>query len=493
MRKLKCILAGVLAMTLVFGMIGCGNKSEDTLTEGDLSNETSDDVKKTEDNTTQEEASEDVNDSNEGEEEADAYTVLTDENGNVYDLGGMEIIIRDWWSEDETTEATNAYEEAREEYYDWIQETYNFTIRSLGMSSWGTAPEDFVNYATSGGEENFIFTLYQGSALVSAIHSGLMYDLATLDCLDFSEEKWQNKVYQLMTIGDSIYGMRGIACEPTAGIYFNKRLLQECGIDPEDIYKYQENGEWTWDKFEELCKQCMLDTDNDGTIDLYAMTNFTSTLYPAAVYSNGGEFIGRDSNGYYNDLESDETMEALNWVLDMLGKYEMIYPEDAAWDYTFTAFVNGEAVFSCANAYQAGQWSDMEDDFGFVCFPKGPKATDYATCYYDNVFVIPACYDADKAWKIAFAYNLYTDPVPGYEDYAAWKSNYYNSFRDTESVDYTMARMMTNGIITYHTMISGLDLGPDLIWGISADSTPAQQAEEIRNTWQSYIDTSNGK
>ncbi len=421
----------------------------------------------------------------------DGYTVRKDENGNVYDLGGMEIVIRDWWTSDEETEPSNAYEEARAEYLDWIQETYNFTIRQAAISTWDSAPEDFVNYATTGGDENYIFVLRQGGELVSAMNSGLMYDLSTLDCLDFSKDKWKSGIHELMTKNDAVYGMRGIDPEPRAGIFFNKRLLEEAGVDPESIYELQENMEWTWDKFEELCKQVQADTDNDGVIDRYAMTNFSSTLYPAAVHSNGGQFIGRDDNGYYSDLESEETMEGLNWALDMIDKYEMKYPEDAEWDYTYTAFQNGEAVFSCAEAYCAGDWAQMEDDFGFVCFPMGPKSDDYANCYNDNVYVIPACYDAEKAWNLAFAYDLFTDPVPGYEDYAAWKSDYYNNFRDTESVDLTLARMMDNGMIDYTTMIPNLDLGEDLMWGISKESTPAQQAEKIRNTWASYLTEAN--
>lgn len=91
---------------------------------------------------------------------------------------------------------------------------------------------------------------------------------------------------------------------------------------------------------------------------------------------------------YYNDLESDATMEALNWALDMLDKYEMVYPEDAAWDYTYTAFANGEAVFTCEEAYRAGDWSGedgMEDEFGFVCFPMGPRMDHYVNYAKDNV------------------------------------------------------------------------------------------------------------
>lgn len=493
MRNWRRVLSTMLVASMAAGMVGCGANSSNAAKEASTKEE---DVKDTAEEKKDDAAAEssDVAEGTEGEDEIGQYTVLKDKDGNVYDLGGMDIVIADWWSSGEPAEPSNAYDEARQDYIDWIQKTYNFTIKEASFSTWADMPEDFVNYATSGGDENYIFTLYQGSALVSAIQSGLMYDLSTLDCLDFTEKKWQNKIYELMSKGDKIYGMRGIDQQPNTGIFFNKRLLEEAGIDPQSIYDLQESGDWTWDKFEELCQQVQKDTDNDGVIDQYAMTNFTSSLYPAAVYSNGGEFIGKNEDGtYYNDLESDETMEALNWALDMLDKYEMVYPEDAEWDYTFTAFSNGEAAFTCSETYRANDWNtNMEDDFGFVCFPKGPKADDYTNCYGDNVYVIPACYDADKAWKLAFAYNLYTDPVPGYEDYQAWKTDLYKSYRDTESVDLSVSRMMENGMITYHTMIPNLNLGSDLIWGINKDKTPAQKAEEIRNTWASYIDQANG-
>ena len=116
----------------------------------------------------------------------------------------------------------------------------------------------------------------------------------------------------------------------------------------------------------------------------------------------------------------------------------------------------------------------------------------YVNYAKDNVFVIPSCYDEDKAWKLAFAYNLYTDPVPGYEDYEAWKVDYMKSFCDTESVDETIATMVDSGVPLFEKAINGIDMGPDLYWGISKDNTPAQQAEAIRNTWKAYIDTANG-
>lgn len=479
------LMAASMATVMAAGLVGCGDTAASN-TAQDTTPETTAQTENTETNSEAATATDDT------AEEADGYQVRTDENGDVYDLGGMEIIIRDWWTADEEVEPTNAYEEAREEYYDWIQETYNFKIKQVAISDWASTPEDFLNYATTGGDENYIFILRSGSELVSAMNSGLMYDLSTLDCLDFSEAKWGSGVHELMNKGGSIYGMFAGTVEPKGGMYFNKRLLQEAGIDPESIYDLQENNEWTWDKFEEICKQVQADTDNDGVIDRYAMVNFASTFYKEAVYSNGGEFIGKDANGYYNALESEETMEALNWALDMISTYDYPQPEDSEWDYWQAAFVNGCGAFIAGETYQAGQdWSEMEDDFGFVCFPMGPKATDYTNCYNDNPYCIPACYDADKAWKIAFAYDLYTEPVPGFEDYNDRESGFLDSFRDMESVELTINRMMTNGMVTYDTMIPGLSLGSDVLWGISKDSTPAQQAEKIRNTWASYLEEAN--
>ena len=87
--------------------------------------------------------------------EPDAYTIRTDENGNTYDLGGMEIVIRDWWSNPENARQRNsAYDEAHWDYIEWAEDTYNFTIVEQAIGGWGSNPDDFVAYATTGGDEN---------------------------------------------------------------------------------------------------------------------------------------------------------------------------------------------------------------------------------------------------------------------------------------------------------------------------------------------------
>ncbi|MBD5529168.1 MAG: extracellular solute-binding protein [Lachnospiraceae bacterium] len=485
----KKVIAASLATVMTVGLAACGNEpaqtgGSDTAEPGSVEQSTPD-ASTPEESTPEESSSE--------EEEVSPYTVLTDENGNVYDLGGMEIILRDWWTGD-PSDPTNDYEEARDEYREWIQETYNFTFKQQAISDWGSAPEDFVNYASTGGEENYIFIVREAAATTAAMNSGLMYDLSTLDCLDFSEAKWlgEGGVHKLMSKGDSIYCMYAGDTEPRTGVYFNKRLLEEAGIDPNKPYELQEAGEWTWDAFVDLCAQVQRDTDNDGVIDVYAMTQNDSVVANNAVYSNGGNYVGKDSSGYTYELESDATVEALNWAVDTMTQYKLPYPQDANWDYYVQAFLNGEAVFCAEDAYKAGgDFSTMEDDFGFVCFPKGPKANDYTNIFSNNPVCIPACYDAEKAWNLAFAYNLWTDPIPGYEDYEAWRATYNANFRDSESVDYTIARMMKNGRVTFHGLIANLDLGNDLTYSLLDGTSVSEHIEKIRDTWQAYIDETN--
>ena len=423
------------------------------------------------------------------------YTVITDENGDPIDLGGMDIVIRDWWSGD-PAEPTNDYEEARDEYREWIQETYNFTISQQAISDWTSTPADFVDYATTGGDENYIWILRDDPAITSALSSGLMYDLATLDCLDFSLPKFQrNKLHEQYAKGDSIYAMYAGYSEPRTGVYFNKRLLNDAGIEPETIYDMQADGTWTWDAFEEMMAAVQRDIDNDGVIDIYGLTLNEGNMTTIAVFSNNGSYIGKNDDGYFYNLESPETLEALEWTVDMFTKYDLPDPEGAEWDYYKEAFINGQAAFMVEDEYAGTPGNflqDMEDEVGFVMFPKGPQRDDYINVWSNNPVAIPACYDADKAWKLAFAWNLYTDQPAGYEDYMDL-SNAAAGIFDMRAIDETIPMMMDedHGTVAYHGLIPNLSLGEQFVWNIAPGSVVSEQVEAIRDTWKAYVDEAN--
>jgi len=257
----------------------------------------------------------------------------------------------------------------------------------------------------------------------------------------------------------------------------------------------QKSGDWTWSKFEELCQKLTRDTNNDGKMDTYAMASFSIELFSGAVFSNNAEFIGKGDDGkYFNATKNPACLEGLQWAVSLIQKgYEMPTPQDANWDWFISAFHDAKTAMIVSEEYRVGTWKDMKDDFGFVLFPKGPKASDYRTYFSDNVAVIPSCFDAETADKIAFAYNLYTNPTPGYEDDDSWKDSYYSAFRDERAVDETLALMYKDGVgtVNYLSMIPNIGLG-DIAWDVYAlASTPAEKIEAISGTWQAAIDEAN--
>ncbi len=424
--------------------------------------------------------------------------IRTDENGKTLDLGGIEVIIGDWWSGEPAPPATAA-EEATEEYRQWIQETYNFKIKQIAVSGWADNPDFFTNYVTTGGPENYVFVM-RPDVVATPMMNGLFYDLATLKAFDFTEAKWNKSVMDVMTRGESVYGMRPIASEPRDGIWFNKRLLEEAGIQPDSLYDMQRDGTWTWQAFEDICAKITRDTNNDGVIDVYATASQQGGVYNVALASNGAAFVKRDENGkLYNATSEDAFLEAANWVVRMSTTYEMPQPEGSNWDWTFAAFKNGDVAMTVHQDYFKSELAaGMADPYGFVMFPVGPKGDTYKTVYSDNTYVLPANYDAERAEKIATAFDLYTDPTPGYEEEDSWKSSYYNFFTDARAVDETidMMRKSEHGVTFLSNMVPGYNLGPQFYWntyGRGGWQTVAQQLEESKNVWQAALDAVNGK
>jgi ABC-type glycerol-3-phosphate transport system substrate-binding protein len=319
-----------------------------------------------------------------------------------------------------------------------------------------------------------------------------------LDCLDFSESKWNQSVINEMTAGNSIYGMAVGKPDPRGGVFWNKRLFQDAGLDPDLPYDLQKNNEWTWKKYEEICKKLTRDTNNDGTVDTYAMANFSADIFSSVLAGNDARYIGRDANGkFYNGALEPQFLEAVQWVIGLktLG-YEMPQPEGANWDWFISAFHDAKVAMTFAEQYKVGNWADMSDDWGFVLPPKPTADKPNSVYYFDNVVVIPSCYDAETAEKIAFAYNLWTNPTPGYEDQTdAWKDVYYPRFRDARAVDETLTMMYDPSTVINSDCIQlvyGTDRGPDFEWDVyGLSKTPAEKLDELTGKWQSLIDDAN--
>ncbi len=499
-KMFRKLMAASLVAAMAVGMAGCGNGDTPASGSGNDSQEESkpSDSAQPSDSGNSEADTPDSDQASEPEESVDKYTVLTDENGNPYDLGGMEIKIWSWF---EDVTSNDDYGEAKTEWREWIQDTYNFTMTQEALGSWGDCPTSFVDYVTTKGDDNnYIFIAHSGAEMISAMKQGLMYDVATLDCLDFSERKFQlNGQCNLYSKGDSVYAFYAGYPEPRDGVYFNKRLLEQTtGLTADDLYDLQKNNEWTWAKWEEIMDQIMAggDVDNDGVQDIYPWGGNRGQFVSAAVFSNGGSWFGLEDGKYVCNLEDPETVDAMNWGVEMMDKYIYPQPEGTEWDYFKAAFRDeGKFVFLPEQAYNMtanGEYGNMEDEIGFLMFPYGPSAGHYVNAYDDNVWVLPGCYDADRAWKIMFAYNLWTEPIPGFEDVNPHLSVYYDCADDIRAVEETCARISSEGgTVRYQDFIPDIDMGNDLTYSLNPGADVAALIEACKTKWYTAVDEAN--
>ena len=503
-KMLSRLMAASLAAIMTVGMAGCGDNgsSDSSAPSGSGSSDAS-----TPSESGSSDASVDAS-SEEGGEEGAATVRIDPKTGEPFDLGGMEIIIADWWSPETPDEPTTDFGEAQLEYQQWLQDTYNFKMVQKTYAGWGwgegSIGEAFVQAATSGTDQNIIWVLTNSAATAADVNQGLMYDITKLDgdVIDLSASKWvDNGEMENWTVNGAVYGFVPGRSEPRGGLYFNKTVLKDAGIDPETIYDMQANGTWTWDAWVDIMKQVQRDTNNDGQIDVYGCVQNNGGMVQMCYRSNGGNLVSKDENGkYILTADSDAVKDGLHFAIDTVtNQYFLNYGnEDGSnWEEYKERFMNGEAAFMFDDAYCAyypNGWLSIDErnvDFGYVMFPKGPNATDYVTNVSNNVYALPASYDDEKARKLMFALDVWTDDVPGYAGYYGLKDQLYQGMRDTRSVDETIEMMASRGVYDINSIIPNFDVNTNFLYSLGVGADVDAILEQNLAAWQTAVDEFN--
>ena len=412
------------------------------------------------------------------------------------DFGGATVTIYDYWSgEGKRAEEPTEEQQAQYDYRDWLMETYNVVIEQKQAGDWNTCAEEMINFvsAPDGSYRAYIIEPGKvGSLVANGVAAPVKYD--------FSAEKWNQATLNAWSIGGNYYGMSTGASEPRGCVYFNKRLMEESGIDWNTIYDMQAAGTWTWAAFEELCKKATRDIDNDGTIDVWGVSGSGDDMYVLATFGNGGSFFDFDAEGKLQPtMGSQATVDALNWGKTIQANYWMHTPEGANWDWYKEAWKAGSFAFYIYQTYGGfndnSEMADMEDEWGCVAFPVPNEGDTYIHVASENTTLIPNVYSEEEVSKIAFIIDMWTNATPGYDDEFGWIGNKYN-YTDDRAVDETYA-MLREGAHGRDNKVVYLGtqndvLGSSLLWSLAGGDV-ASLIEAGMPAWQALCDQFNAK
>jgi ABC-type glycerol-3-phosphate transport system substrate-binding protein len=200
----------------------------------------------------------------------------------------------------------------------------------------------------------------------------------------------------------------------------------------------------------------------------------------------------------------DNVTEALTWASNLWNNYARGSQEGENWDYFKEVFKSGNCgfyIYQTYGGYNEGttDFSDMQDDWGCVAIPKGPKGDDYYYITSDNVTVVPSIYDAETTRNIEYIYALYNTTAPGVDDEDAWIGSKYKICSDTRAVDETYAMLRESNhaksdkslYLGDNNLILGSTTYGNYLWGMRW-STPAALYEGISSAWEGLCAVFNG-
>ena len=392
MKKISKVLAAVFCAVLVLGLVACGDKPTPTQNAASGTPSPTQDAGPRKNDIyigtwwAHHYASADTS----VEDSPDWFTAQDGENDSEATKEANKI------RRDEMTARFEHVKKVEEKYglkYYWNNLTYTGVVDSINTSILAGAPDCDV---------------YQISAAfgIPAQFNGLCVDLKKILPAD-------HDIFTTQTVAKYLDFGDGKACVfmPCGNMVnnhrlgYNKQLLEACGCeDPDELW---EKGEWTWDKFREMCKKITQDTDGDGSIDQYGFCAWDADQLEQFMLANGTNIAATPKE----NLSSKEMNEVLTFLYDLHNVDKVCYPVTSDMDSNAvrTMYRQGNIGFfwiDCWVQTQGGddydwnhKFANPEIDFDVVYthWPVGPSgnpATDaklnLLTDAAGELFMIPA-------------------------------------------------------------------------------------------------------
>lgn len=368
--------------------------------------------------------------------EGETFTVHTRGNVEKYE----------WLAEEVTGEALN---DAIYKRNNTIEEKYGITLNIVAQGSWSdyastTLPQLQASIQANTGEYDLIAGY--AAPFSNMATTGMLYDLNTLQHIDFDKPWWWNNFKEASAInGVNYFGLGALslsAIYSMAAVFFNPEIMEEVntGVDP---YQLVLDGKWTWDKMNELGTNAVKELDGDnimGAGDRWGM-GFVGNVNTTNMYgvASGETLSSRDADG---NPVIDVNVERMGNVIDNMIK--LVYNENAYVGGEADVrkmFINGQTLFESSWLYYAQtQIAPSVESYGVLPVPKmSEDQENYATWIQGgmHMYSIPIdVKDVERASILteAFAAETYASLLPAYYE-VILKARYFADEASSQMMD----------------------------------------------------------
>ena len=187
---------------------------------------------------------------------------------------------------------------------------------------------------------------------------------------------------------DGKYYAAGVTSTPYV-LFYNKDILENNGFDPDEPAKLYEQGEWTWDAFLEIAKECT-DTDNN----VVGLQNMFDEVLQA---SNGCAAVEYENGKYKLNIYTTNMRNTLEFCQDIFFNDNVC---GSGYVTGQNGFLKGNAAMHGAYAYELAAFNQLKEkgtvkiNYGVTAFPVGPDNTTGVNFGHSTGFAISNGSDA---------------------------------------------------------------------------------------------------
>lgn len=333
-----------------------------------------------------------------------------------------------------------------------IQEKYNVTISQTLVDDTASTLSKFVN----AGDDMYDFAFIRFEHIAPLAQNGFLYNLNTLDYIDFSKPWWNENVNRCFSMVNKLYYTTSdftlMDKNRTFITLYNRDLGEMYDmINPYDLIK---DNKWTIDKMHEMCAAVAGDVNGDGVmdnLDRYGACVEYYSFYVMAVGA-GNTIASKDANDLpIIHMNNDHMIASIDKIMSLLcDKSITIFVDDflskepAGWDMGPKMFNENRALFAQMFPHSLKTMSSItETNYGVITNPKFDEKQDTyrTTAVQAMVVAIPvSCSEPNFPafmLEVLSAYSRYTTLPAFYE--VACKIKYTYDVESAEMLDLTFS------------------------------------------------------
>lgn len=382
-----------------------------------------------------------------------------------------------------------------------VEERLNITLKQDGVSGvdGGNINTNVYNLIMAG-DTTYDLYLGQQFGITKLLTEKCFINAYDINYIDFSRPWWNTYYMEELTLGKGyLYFLIGDyfldSLDQERVIFFNKNIYNNIYGNADRVYEEVIEGKWTLDRMCELSEGAFIDLDGNGQTDetdqLGYVTYWHGSSVDALVYGTDIDFTKRDADGFITlDIVSDRAVLLLEKILKL-------YYQPGSWEWTdgrnVGIFASGTALFLGNAAFgMAPELREMEDDFGFIPYPKLDEQQDsYHSLVHDAVLIgaVSTCsINLDKIGAVLEALNSesYRTVTPAWYE-TALKNKYSRDKLSLQMIDLVHDSMRTNFAFAYNYSLNNAGLlFRDLVGANSSDL--ASKAKSLTKAANKMLD-----